>query len=269
MSDVEAPSSTKVQSPLSRLWGLPISPWVVWFAIVIMGNLVLAHAKIDAEFLNASSIIPIIVAYPLFLIAIKRYWPQRKLLATGGMALYSVYLMEALALEQATLAGAPEADFVLLFIVAVSFGIPIFLARGQKPTSVRPKSTVGDIIVMTLLTITVIACYLGWYVYSAFVAAEVAQANAFRDFCKQRVEGAAIDQIRHLVPERFIHSRNETEFEISSHGRGCVVINRDGTLSILQLLPKRGFHWMVTGPPGARLQGTFEPGGIGERLLPK
>jgi hypothetical protein len=239
-------------------------PWITWFAIVIFGNFVLGISTIDVEFLGASGLISIAIAYPIFLAAIKRTWPQRKLLAAGGMALHSIYLVATLGVTEATLLGLTEAVPLFFFIITISFGIPIYLALGQNPLK-RLEKSIGKVIVIAMLVVFLFPVFLFFTMISAV---ELMQANAFREFCEHKVEGASIDEINRYVPAKYIRLRNKTgEFEISSHERGCVVLKRDGTLTVLQILPKRGFSWMLFVPPGTALQGTFEKGGIGQRLL--
>ena len=61
------------------------------------------------------------------------------------------------------------------------------------------------------------------------------------------------------VPARFIRPQPaENEFEISSHGRGCIAIETGGRVKVKTLLPKSGFSWMLSTRQGARLKGAFE-----------
>jgi hypothetical protein len=252
--------------PLSHLKNIA-HPWLLWIAIVLVGNAVLAYSKIDTEFLYASGLITIAIAYPVFLAAIKRTWPRRKLLAIAAMALHSWLLVVVLAVVEAAVAGLTEANLLLFFIITVSFGIPIYLARGQKPSETHKRS-LGTIVVTVVLSILVVFGALVFFYGAVISGVEFAQANAFRAFCEHKVQGSSIEEIRRLVPARFIRPRQKKEeFQISSHGRGCVVLNRDGKLIVLQLLPERGFPWMLAAPPGAGLQGTFEKGGVGQQIL--
>lgn len=245
--------------------------WVTWFLIIVLGNSLLASLNVDAEFLNAAELIPIVVAYPIFLIGIRRIWSEHKLLATGGMILHALYLLIFLAVFEAAIAGLTEADLLTLFTLVISFGVPIFCARGQRAPA-RPKRDAIKVVVFRVISIMaiILAVVSIWPVYMGVMisATEFAQANAFRNFCEHNVEGSSIAKIRQLVPARFIRPRNQPdEFEISSHGRGCLVHNQEGTARLVQLLPRYGFYWMLAAPAGAGLQGTFEPGGVGKELL--
>lgn len=244
--------------------------WVTWFLIIVLGPPLLT--SLDAEFLNAAELIPIVVAYPIFLIGIRRIWSEHKLLATGGMVLHALYLLTFLAVFEASIAGLTEADLLTLFTLVISFGVPIFCARGQTAPA-RPKRDAIKVVVFRVISIIVAIIFAVVSIWAVsfglwISATEFAQANAFRNFCEHNVEGSSIAKIRQLVPARFIRPRNQPdEFEISSHGRGCLVHNQEGTARLVQLLPRYGFYWMLAAPAGAGLQGTFEPGGVGKELL--
>jgi hypothetical protein len=221
--------------------------------MVIVGTDVEARWSVDQGPLTISAVA---LAYPVFLIAIRRTWLRNRALSLVAMGLHFLLLLVGFGTFEALTLGH-LGQYIAAFstlggALVASFAVPIFTARGQA-AAIKPSHVVHVIswstAVLGLLGMPLVLLGV------ALSGAEMVNANAVREFCLSQVNGQPEEWVRQMVPPRFIHPPERGDgFEISSHGRGCIVGVEQGTLTVRQVLPRYGFPWALRGEPRTTLR---------------
>lgn len=252
---------TDIKNTSSTWWSSSWLLWLIWFSVLAAGT------AISDKFLLYVSIGPpyaitALFAYPFFLVAFRKTWRRNVALPLAAAILHAWYLIFSLGLlETIETDHALSAVLIGIIICGTSFVVPATVTlRASDAVAGGPSglATVARVLSWLLLCLMIFSSPVLFF-GDSISAVEFVQANAFREFCKHELDGMPMDLMKKSVPARFIRPQPaENEFEISSHGRGCIAIESGGRVKVKTLLPKSGFSWMLSARQGARLKGAFE-----------
>jgi hypothetical protein len=239
--------------PIGKVSVVQRHPWAVWFGVLIVGLSVFSLWDLGFDSAGPPGVFVLAVGYPIFLVAIRKAWTRHLTLAVMAMSLHFVVSIVSFGTLEASMSGHGLAALVTCLVsLLTSFVYPVMGGARSQPPRVRTRVLPWAVALLILVVVT------PGLVLSA---SEFAQANAFRKFCLDGVANESLESARQLMEARFIRTAPAVGgAEISSHGRGCLVVERDGKLAVLQLLPRRGFPWALDAIPGAGLRGLgIEP----------
>jgi hypothetical protein len=235
---------TGIENTSTTWWSSSWLLWLIWFSVLVTGTVISDRFLLSVS-IGPPNAITALFAYPFFLVAFRKTWRRNVVLPLAAAILHAWYLIIALGLlETIETDHALTAVLIGIIICGTSFAVPAtvmlraFNVVAGGPSGLKTVARVLSWLLLCLIILFSPVLFLG----ASISAVEFVQANAFREFCKYELDGMPMDLMKKSVPARFIRPQPaKNEFEISSHGRGCIAIETGGRIKVKTLVPESGF----------------------------